>query len=51
METPKKKSKKGRNRAEGVSNPENANVDSWFTRQFTKFFEDKDTPISEENNK
>ncbi len=49
MEIPKKKSKKSRNGTAGVSNPENANVDSWFTRQFTKFFEDKDTPISEEN--
>jgi len=50
MESPKKKLKKSKNRVGSESNPENANVDSWFTRQFTKFFEDKDTPISEENN-
>jgi cell division protein FtsZ len=43
-----KKSKKVRSKE---LDPENANVDSWFTRQFSKFFEDKDTPISEENNK
>ena len=30
--------------------PENTNVDSWFTRQFTKLFDDKDSSIPEENN-
>jgi cell division protein FtsZ len=50
MESPKKKLKKIKNRADSASNAENANVDSWFTRQFTKFFEEKDTPISEDNN-
>ena len=50
MESPKKKLKKIKNRADSTSNAENANVDSWFTRQFTKFFEEKDTPISEDNN-
>jgi len=49
-EIPKKKLKKSRNRVESESNPENANVDNWFFKQFSKFFEDKDTPISEENN-
>jgi len=50
VEIPTKKSKKGRNGTAGESNPENANVDNWFFKQFTKFFEDKDTPISEETN-
>jgi cell division protein FtsZ len=50
MESPKKKLKKIKNRVDSASNAENANVDSWFTRQFTKFFEEKDTPISEDNN-
>jgi len=45
----KRKSKKGKGELVEDSNPENANVDSWFTRQFSKFFEEKDTPISEEN--
>ena len=49
-ESPKKKIKKGRNGVTGDSNPENVNVDSWFSRQFGKFFEDKDTSMSEENN-
>ncbi|MEI8112681.1 MAG: cell division protein FtsZ [Bacteroidia bacterium] len=49
-ESTKKKLKKGKTRIDSESNPENANVDSWFTRQFTKFFEEKDTPISEDNN-
>jgi len=30
--------------------PENTNVDSWFTRQFTKLFDDKDSNMPEENN-
>ncbi len=51
--TTKKKSKKEKKRLVDESNPEVANVDGWFFRQFTKFFDDKDgsdTPISEENN-
>jgi cell division protein FtsZ len=48
---PKKKSKKDRNELVGESNPENANVDSWFLRQFSRFFDEKDTSsVSEENN-
>lgn len=50
IEGPKRKFKKSKNRIESESNPENTNVDNWFFKQFTKFFEDKDTPISEENN-
>jgi len=51
--TQKKKSRKDKKRLVDESNPEVANVDGWFFRQFTKFFDDKDssdTPISEENN-
>jgi cell division protein FtsZ len=29
--------------------PDSATVDSWFTRQFTKLFDDKDSTIPEEN--
>jgi hypothetical protein len=51
-EKPKKKSGKGRNELVGESNPENVNVDSWFFRQFGRFFDDKDTtPMSDENTK
>jgi len=46
-----KKQKKNKKVVASELDPDNANVDSWFTRQFSKFFEDKDTPISEENNK
>ena len=51
--TTKKKSKKEKKRTVDESNPEVANVDGWFFRQFTKFFDDKDSsdkPMSEENN-
>ena len=51
-EKPKKKSRKEKKQLVDESNPENANVDGWFFRQFTKFFDDKDnsdTPVSEEN--
>jgi cell division protein FtsZ len=51
--TQKKKSRKDKKRVADESNPEVANVDGWFFRQFTKFFDEKDssdTPISEENN-
>ncbi len=47
---PKRKTKKAEDATFDELNPENANVDSWFTRQFSKFFEDKDTSVSEENN-
>ena len=50
---PKKKSGKVRNELVGESNPENVNVDNWFFKQFSKFFDDKDTTdtkISEEKN-
>lgn len=43
-----KKQKKGKSAP--VAGPENANVDSWFVRQFTRFFDDKDTAMTEENN-
>jgi cell division protein FtsZ len=49
----KKKSGKDRKELAGESNPENANVDNWFLKQFSKFFDDKnvtDTPISGEKN-
>ena len=49
---PTKKSRKEKKQLVDESNPENANVDGWFFRQFTKFFDDKDssdTPLSEEN--
>ena len=47
---PKKKTRKEKRQL--ADDPENANVDGWFFRQFTKFFDDKDnsdTPVSEEN--
>ena len=47
---PKKKTRKEKKHL--ADDPENANVDGWFFRQFTKFFDDKDnsdTPVSEEN--
>jgi cell division protein FtsZ len=46
-----RKAKKNKKSRAKELDPDSANVDSWFTRQFSKFFEDKDTPISEENNK
>ena len=46
----KKKSRRKSNELVSESNSENLNVDSWFTRQFSKFFDDKDTPVSDENN-
>ena len=55
----KKKAKKVRNELVGEPNPENVNVDGWFVRQFTKFFEEKedkenmdtsDMSITEESN-
>jgi hypothetical protein len=46
-EKPKKKSKKERNELVGESAPETANVDGWFVRQFTKFFDDKEIPNSD----
>lgn len=52
IEKPKKKSRKEKKQLVDEANPENANVDGWFFRQFTKFFDDKDnsdTPVSEEN--
>ncbi len=52
VEKPKKKSRKEKKQLVDESNPENANVDGWFFRQFTKFFDDKDisdTSVSEEN--
>ena len=45
-----KKQKKGKSAVLGENSPENANVDSWFVRQFTRFFDDKDTAMTEENN-
>ncbi|BBE18873.1 cell division protein FtsZ [Aquipluma nitroreducens] len=47
---PKKKTRKEKKQL--ADDPESANVDGWFFRQFTKFFDDKDnsdTPVSEEN--
>jgi cell division protein FtsZ len=49
----KKKSRKDKKQLADKANPDNTNVDGWFFKQFTKFFEEKDnsdTPISEENN-
>ncbi|HZL08526.1 MAG TPA: cell division protein FtsZ [Prolixibacteraceae bacterium] len=48
---PKRKSKKDRAEFAGEPNAETANVDSWFVRQFSRFFDEKDTPVSEENDK
>ncbi len=51
--TSKKSAKKKRKEMADKSESDGANVDSWFFRQFTKFFDDKDasdTPISEEEN-
>ena len=47
---PKKKTRKEKKQL--ADDSESANVDGWFFRQFTKFFDDKDnsdTPVSEEN--
>jgi len=52
VEKQKKKSRKEKKQLVDEANPENANVDGWFFRQFTKFFDDKDisdTSVSEEN--
>ena len=52
VEKPKKKSRKEKKQLVNEANSENANVDGWFFRQFTKFFDDKDnsdTPVSEGN--
>ena len=52
VEKQKKKSRKEKKQLVDESNPENANVDGWFFRQFTKFFDDKDisdNSVSEEN--
>lgn len=38
----KKPGKKDRKQLINEPNPENANVDSWFVRQFNRFFDDKD---------
>ena len=49
-EKPKKKTRKEKKQL--ADDSESANVDGWFFRQFTKFFDDKDnsdTPVSEEN--
>ena len=50
--TAKQKKKTRKEKKQLADDPENANVDGWFFRQFTKFFDDKDnsdTPVSEEN--
>ena len=49
----KKKTKKDKSEHLGEAIPENVNVDNWFFKQFTKFFDDKektDTPIEGNNN-
>jgi len=45
-EKPGKRKTRRKNELVGESNPEDTN--SWFSRQFTKFFEGKDSPESEE---
>lgn len=49
---PEKQKNRKKVKAEQVSKPkaESADVDNWFTRQFTRLFEDKDESVSEENN-
>ena len=50
---PKKKSRKDKKQLADKLNPDSTNVDGWFFKQFTKFFEEKDnsdTSLSEENN-
>ena len=47
---PKRKPKKDLNLLVGAPGSENTNVDSWFTRQFSRFFDDKDTSMTEEKN-
>ncbi len=42
-------SKRGKKEKTARINPENVNVDSWFTRQFTRLFDGEDSTISEEN--
>jgi cell division protein FtsZ len=54
METQMHKGSSGTQKKAGKVKPEkpkpdNATVDSWFTRQFTKLFDDKDSTIPEEN--
>ena len=54
METQMRKGSSGTQKKAGKVKPEkpkpdNATVDSWFTRQFTKLFDDKDSTIPEEN--
>lgn len=50
VEKPKRKPKKVKSEPVGESDPENVTVDSWFMRQFTRLFDDKDASVSEENN-
>lgn len=45
-EKPEKRKTRRKNELVGESNSEDTN--SWFSRQFSKFFEDKDSPESEE---
>lgn len=49
---PEKQKNRKKVKTEQVSKPkaESADVDNWFTRQFTRLFEDKDESVSEENN-
>lgn len=49
---PEKQKNRKKVKAEQTSKPkaESADVDNWFTRQFTRLFEDKDESVSEENN-
>jgi len=48
-EKPSRKSRKERIESSKKTNPDNVNVDGWFSRQFSKFFDDKDSSMSEEN--
>ena len=43
VENTSRKHRKRKHKQEVVSDPDNGNVDSWFSRQFSRFFEDKDT--------
>ncbi len=46
--SPKKKEKKRKKELITDNTRENGNLDSWFHRQFTRFFEDGDVPLSDE---
>ncbi len=48
IEVVKKEKKKKKKELIAENNRDNGNLDNWFHRQFTRFFEDSDIPLSDE---